>query len=47
VDNPPHAAYNGEDAQLRTAVEYLLEQIRTRPVETPPPPPYPDKSGRN
>jgi tricorn protease len=44
VDNPPHATFNGEDAQLQAAVKYLQEQIRLHPVTVPPAPPYPDKS---
>jgi tricorn protease len=44
VDNLPHATFNGEDAQLDAAIEYLLEEIRKDPREVPSPPPYPDKS---
>jgi len=44
VDNLPHATFNGGDAQLDAAIEYLLEEIRKDPREMPPPPPYPDKS---
>jgi tricorn protease len=44
VDNPPHATFKGEDAQLAAAVKYLQEQIRSHPVSTPSAPPYPDKS---
>ena len=44
VDNPPHATFNGEDAQLDAAIDYLLEEIRRDPRAVPPPPPYPDKS---
>ena len=44
VDNLPHATFNGEDAQLQTAVDFLLEEIRRQPVDVPAPPPYPDKS---
>jgi tricorn protease len=44
VDNLPHATFNGKDAQLEAAIEHLKEQIRLSPPETPPPPPYPDKS---
>jgi tricorn protease len=44
VDNLPHATFNGEDAQLDAAIEYLLEKIREDPREVPPAPPYPDKS---
>ncbi|MGO8699764.1 MAG: S41 family peptidase [Limisphaerales bacterium] len=44
VDNLPHATFQGEDAQLKKAVEYLREEIRKNPAPTPSPPPYPDKS---
>ncbi|MEW6413168.1 MAG: S41 family peptidase [Candidatus Zixiibacteriota bacterium] len=44
VDNLPHATFEGEDAQLKAAIEYLTEQIRLNPVEVPQAPPYPDKS---
>lgn len=44
VDNLPHATFAGEDAQLQTAVDYLLDQIAADPREVPEPPPYPDKS---
>ncbi len=44
VDNPPHATFRGEDAQLEAAVEYLKGEIRKKPVTVPPPPAYPDKS---
>jgi tricorn protease len=44
VDNPPHATFEGGDAQLDAAVRYLLEEIRTKPVPVPPAPAYPDKS---
>ena len=44
VDNPPHATFEGGDAQLDAAVKYLQELIRQKPVKTPAPPPYPDKS---
>lgn len=47
VDNLPHAAFNGRDAQLEAAIEYLTDQIRLHPVERPKPPPYPDKSYKN
>ena len=46
VDNLPHATFEGSDAQLRTAVDHLLEKIAAEPVEVPPAPPHPDKSGR-
>ena len=44
VDNPPHATFNGEDAQLEAAIEYLKQLIREEPSVVPEPPPYPDKS---
>ncbi len=46
VDNPPHATWSGEDAQLDAAVEYLKQLIRDDPPVVPEPPPYPDKSYR-
>jgi len=46
VDNLPHAAFKGQDAQLEAAIKYLQEKIAEEPVEIPPAPPYPDKSGR-
>jgi tricorn protease len=46
VDNPPHATFEGKDPQLEAAVAHLQEQIRLKPVPVPPPPRYPDKSGR-
>jgi tricorn protease len=44
VDNLPHATFLGEDAQLKAAVDYLLEQIRLKPVTVPPAPPRPVKA---
>lgn len=44
VDNLPHATFEGRDAQLDAAVNYLLDQIKANPVTIPPAPPYPDKS---
>ncbi len=46
VDNPPHAAYLGEDAQLKRALEQLQQEIRLHPVTVPPPPPHPNKALR-
>ena len=46
VDNLPHATYNGSDAQLDAAIDYLNEQIRLHPVEIPKVPPYPDKAAK-
>jgi tricorn protease len=44
VDNPPHAAFKGEDAQLETAIAFLKQRIEEDPRDVPEPPPYPDKS---
>jgi tricorn protease len=46
VDNLPHATFNGEDAQLDAAIEYLLQQIEQDPREVPPPPPHPNRAFR-
>jgi tricorn protease len=46
VDNLPHATFNGDDAQLRAAVEHLQELIRSDPRPVPPVPVFPDKSFR-
>lgn len=47
VDNPPHATFKGEDAQLQAAIEYLQKLIEEDPREVPPPPAFPDKSFGN
>jgi tricorn protease len=44
VDNLPHATFNGADAQLDTAIRYLLERIAEDPREVPPAPPYPNRA---
>jgi tricorn protease len=46
VDNPPHATFNGEDAQLDAAVRHLQQLLKERPVPDPKAPDYPDKSFR-
>lgn len=46
VDNLPHDSFNGKDAQLEAAIEYLKEQIQNHPIKRPIQPPYPDKSFR-
>jgi tricorn protease len=43
VDNLPHATFNGQDAQLDTAIRYVLERIAEDPREVPPAPPYPNR----
>ena len=44
VDNLPNATFNGKDAQLDAAVQYLQDLIRKEPVTPPGVPPYPDKT---
>ena len=47
VDNLPHGTFQGEDAQLRAAVEHLLQLIADDPRQVTPPPPYPVKTSGN
>ncbi|HLH04727.1 MAG TPA: S41 family peptidase [Bryobacteraceae bacterium] len=44
VDNLPHASFEGHDAQLDAALEYLEKQIEAHPNPVPPHPPYPNKA---
>ncbi len=44
LDNAPHATFEGKDAQLDAAIEYLQKLIREKPIPQPQPPRYPDKS---
>jgi tricorn protease len=44
VDAPPHASFEGKDAQLDAALVYLEQLVQQHPVPVPPHPPYPDKS---
>jgi tricorn protease len=44
VDNLPHASAQGEDAQLKAALDLLKEEIRKDPRPMPKAPPYPNKS---
>lgn len=44
VDNPPHAAYEGHDAQLDAAIAMLQAEIAKDSNPVPPHPAYPDKS---
>ncbi|MGD2067357.1 MAG: S41 family peptidase [Gemmatimonadota bacterium] len=44
VDNLPHATFEGRDAQLETAIEYLLDRLDEDPRGVPVAPPYPDRS---
>ena len=44
IDNLPHAAFEGKDAQLDAAVQHLQKLIKEKPVTVPEPPDYPDKT---
>jgi tricorn protease len=44
VDNLPYETFNGKDAQLEFAIDYLKKLIQKEPVEDPKVPAYPDKS---
>lgn len=44
VDNLPHATFEGKDAQLDAAIQYLKDLIKEKPVPKPAVPAYPDKS---
>jgi tricorn protease len=44
VDNLPHATYEGEDAQLNAAMEYLAKLVKEHPDPVPPHPAYPNKA---
>jgi tricorn protease len=46
VDNPPHATFNGEDAQLATAIRLLEEALAASPVRAPVPQPRPAPARR-
>ena len=45
IENNPAEEYKGKDAQLDKAVEVILEELKKSPVELPPIPAFPDKSG--
>ena len=44
VQNLPGDVLRGQDAQLDAAIEYVQAELKTKPVELPGPPPYPNKS---
>lgn len=44
VDNLPFATYNGEDAQLNAAIQFLKKKMADEPVTIPPFPPLPNKA---
>lgn len=41
VDNLPHATFNGDDAQLAAAIDYLNKQLKDKPVKPLQPKPFP------
>ena len=47
VENLPHETFNGADAQLDAAIEFLKKKMKEDPRGVPRPPAYPDKSFRN
>ncbi len=44
VQNLPGDVLKGKDAQLDSALGYLMELVAKNPKEVPPPPPYPNKA---
>lgn len=46
VDNLPHATFNGQDAQLDAAIEYLQKKIAEDPRPVPKAPAYPKRAFR-
>jgi tricorn protease len=44
VDNLPYESFQGKDAQLNAAVDYLKKLIKEKPVTPPPIPKYPIKA---
>ena len=47
VEQPPHATFQGGDAQLEAALEYLKRKIAEEPPVWPAPPAFPDKSSED
>jgi len=47
VDNLPYETFNGKDAQLEAAINYLKKKIAEDPRDIPAAPAYPDKSFKN
>ncbi len=43
VDNDPAREFAGVDDQLNKAIELILQEMKSKPVKLPPPPPYPVK----
>jgi tricorn protease len=47
VDNLPFETFNGKDAQMEAAINYLKKKIAEDPKDIPRSPAYPDKSFKN
>ncbi len=43
VDNDPAKEFAGIDEQLNRAIELIQQELKSTPVQIPPPPPYPTK----
>ncbi|MDP1581547.1 MAG: PDZ domain-containing protein [Candidatus Didemnitutus sp.] len=41
VDNDPWKEFHGEDQQLDAAIAHILQELKTKGRDIPPPPPYP------
>lgn len=44
VDNEPYATFQGKDAQLQAAIDFLKEKMAKEPIPIPKAPAYPNKS---
>ena len=44
VDNDPGKEFHGEDQQLEKAIQVVQEEMKTKPAELPPVPPYPNRN---
>ncbi len=44
VDNDPTKEFKGEDQQLDRAIQEILDELKTKRYQLPPPPPWPDRN---
>ena len=44
VDNDPAKEFHGEDQQLEKAIQVVQEEMKTKPGQLPPVPPYPNRN---
>ncbi len=44
VDNDPGKEFRGEDEQLNRAIEEVVNEMKSKPADLPPVPPYPDRN---